>query len=59
MRLLWRLKKGTKLSDAEFVRRYHEQFLGVSGYGNSREREVGGIRFGAPLCHKRKDERNE
>jgi hypothetical protein len=48
LRLFWRLRNGTKVSDAKFIRRYLELFLGGGSYENPRENQVGGICFRSP-----------
>jgi hypothetical protein len=41
LKLFWRLRKGTNISDVKFVRCYLELFLGGSSYKNSGENQVG------------------
>jgi hypothetical protein len=43
MRLLWRLRKGTELPDAKFVRCYLELFTGRGSYEISQQNEAAGI----------------
>jgi hypothetical protein len=54
MSLFWRLRNGTKISDAKFVRSYLELFLGGGSYENPRENQVGGICVRARLYHEYK-----
>jgi hypothetical protein len=48
LRLFWRWGNGIKISDAKFIRRYLELFLGGGRYKNLRENQVGGICFRSP-----------
>jgi hypothetical protein len=50
MRLLYRLQKGTKLSDATSARRYPELFLGGCIYENPQENQVSWIFSEPRLC---------
>jgi hypothetical protein len=54
LRLFWRLRNGTKISNAKFARCYLELFLGGSSYENLQENQVCGIFSGALLCHEHK-----
>jgi hypothetical protein len=48
LRLFCRLRNGTKISDAKFVRLYLEIFPGGGSYENPTENKVGGICFRSP-----------
>jgi hypothetical protein len=58
MMLFWRLRDGTKMSDAKFVRCYLELFLGGGSYGNPRETQVGGVRFRDATLSRAYDQRH-
>jgi hypothetical protein len=48
LKLFWRLRNGTKISDAKSVRCYLEQFIGGGSYESPRENQVGGICYRSP-----------
>jgi hypothetical protein len=53
VRLFWRLRNGTKISNAKSVRFYLKLFLGEGSYENPREIKSVGFVSGARLCHER------
>jgi hypothetical protein len=54
LRLFWRLRDGTKLSDAKLVRFHLALFLGGGSYEDPQKIESVVFVFGARLCHEHK-----